>query len=655
MHDRLGTKGLSGHPGVQRFHNYSGARSGSVLAQTVQDFEVLVVNDGSTDGTGEMVQSIADPRVRLLTQQNGGASAARNKGIQSATGEWVAFLDADDVWLPQKLETQLRCMHAKQGCLASQGGAYFVDKNLVPQTLRRCVPVEQPLLTFLRFQNLPNAASSWVVKRDLFEEIGGFDTGLVMHEDWDLSLRLARHANPLCIDVPLTLYRVHPGNRSLDVDSHIQSGLRILDRLFADASLPPDVRAHEREIYARYYTMLCGAMLRVGRRRPAAYWGLRAVRMHPLVLGYILALPLRRFRRRRPCWSARQSDRLSVGAARPTWQALVAFTTSNRGPYVKRCLPQLAHACRSDPRLSILVALDGDDPETRALCEDWEVPLVYSEAREGVGLSKNRVLESFPDYDFYFFVEDDVEVIDGSVFARHVALMQAAGIHHMSLFTDARSYAPVAETSVQGQRIRHYEYGGAQLNAFTRMGLARVGGWHPLFATYRRWGHVEHSYRFPRNKLAPAPFNVAVELIDSCICHVPPAVTNWVEIASLGADGLSEPERELMNQELAYVPLQTLAPYHLDGPPPGQLTKLSSAFGRRRRYPLLSGAARRRAYADYFVWRSETADRRSAMLGLALLATVTDPTSIALRHAVKVRLLALRVNALRIVRGALHI
>lgn len=273
----------------------------SVFAQTFQDFEVLVVNDGSTDDTRQKVQAVADAddRLRILSQQNGGVSAARNNGIATATGEWVAFLDADDIWLPEKLETQLRCMRAKPGCLASQGSAYFVDQSLTPLKLRHCVPVEQPLLTFLRFQNLPNAASSWVVKRELFEEIGGFDTGLVILEDWDLSLRLARHANPVCIDLPLTLYRVHPGNRSLDVDSHIAPGVTILNRLFADATLPPDVRAHEREIYARYYTMLCGGMLRVGRRRSAAYWGLRAVGTHPRVLGYMVATPLRRFRRRR--------------------------------------------------------------------------------------------------------------------------------------------------------------------------------------------------------------------------------------------------------------------------------------------------------------------------------------------------------------------
>ncbi len=319
------------------------------------------------------------------------------------------------------------------------------------------------------------------------------------------------------------------------------------------------------------------------------------------------------------------------------WRALVAFTTSNRGHFVKRCLPQVAYECRSDERLAFLVALDGDDPETRAFCAEWQVPLLYSDIREGVGISKNRVLERFPEFDYYFFLEDDVEVVDGTVFARHVDLMRAAGIHHMSLFTDVKSYTPVAETATSEGLIRHYNYGGAQLNAFTRQGLVQVGGWHPRFAQYRRWGHVEHSYRFPRNNLAPAPFNVGVDLIDSCICHVPPAVTDWTQLASLHSDGLSQPEREVMALELTHVPLQTFGPYHLEGPAPGRLTKLASAFSNGRRYPVLSGADRRRAYGDYFVWRATLASGPRRSLALFALAAVIDPTSVALRHALKVR------------------
>jgi glycosyltransferase involved in cell wall biosynthesis len=269
----------------------------SALTQTMSDLEVIVVDDGSADATGAVVENIADPRVQLMSQTNAGVATARNTGIAQARGEWVAFLDSDDIWLPNKLQRQLELMTAMPGCMASQGSAYFVDDDLRPLKLRRCVPVENPLLSFLRFQNLPNAASSWIVRRELLDQIGGFDPELVILEDWEFSLRLARYANPLCIDEPLTLYRVHPGNRSRDLDIHIAPGLMVLGRLFSDPSLPADVRAREREIYARFYTMLCGGAFRVHRWRACGYWGVRALRTDPRMIGYMSATPLRRVRR----------------------------------------------------------------------------------------------------------------------------------------------------------------------------------------------------------------------------------------------------------------------------------------------------------------------------------------------------------------------
>lgn len=270
----------------------------SALRQTLADIEVIVVDDGSSDATRERVEEIRDPRVRLVCQANAGVAAARNTGIAQAGGAWVAFLDSDDIWLEHKLELQLDLMSRVPGCHASQGSAYFVNDQLRPLKLRRCLPVEDPLLSFLRFQNLPNAASSWIVRRETLERIGGFDTSLEILEDWEFSLRLARYANPLCIPEPLTLYRVHPGNRSRNLDIHITPGFRTLGRLFADPDLPEAVRSHEREIYARFYTMLCGGAFRVHRWGACARWGLRALATDPHMIGYMSALPVRRVTRR---------------------------------------------------------------------------------------------------------------------------------------------------------------------------------------------------------------------------------------------------------------------------------------------------------------------------------------------------------------------
>ena len=330
---------------------------------------------------------------------------------------------------------------------------------------------------------------------------------------------------------------------------------------------------------------------------------------------------------------------MSVTPSGKRWSGLVVFLTSNRGSYVKRCLPQLARACAAEASLDVLVALDGSDLATRALCNEWRVPLLYSEKQEGVGLSKNRVLERFPCYDYYFFLEDDLELLDGRVFARHVALMNAAGIHHMALFGPGEGRERVGEVVVLGERIVHYRYGSAEFNVFTRTGLERVGGWHPLFAEYRRWGHTEHSHRFPRNGLAPGAFNVAVGLADKCIRHRPTSVTARVDLPATDAAQISLPERKLMEQELSFFPVQTLAPYRCENLPPAQLPALAATLRRWNRYPLLRGSDWRQAQADYLVWRFETsrglARRLSAILGAAAIC----PSNISLRHAVKLRAL----------------
>jgi glycosyltransferase involved in cell wall biosynthesis len=270
----------------------------SVLGQTMQDLELLVVDDGSVDATAVIVGKQSDPRVRLISRENGGVAAARNTGIAEARGEWVAFLDADDVWLQDKLERQLRLMAAAPGCRASEGSAYFVDSDLNPLGLHRCIPVDNPLLAFLCFKNLPNAASTWIVQRAALALIGGFDTTLERIEDWEFSIRVARYGSPICIAEPLSLYRVHEGNRSHDVAAHIGAGQTILDRLFADPTLPSEIRARKREIYARFYTMLCGGMLRIGDVPGCLRWGMRAVLTDPCLIGYMALTPLRRVRRR---------------------------------------------------------------------------------------------------------------------------------------------------------------------------------------------------------------------------------------------------------------------------------------------------------------------------------------------------------------------
>jgi hypothetical protein len=321
-------------------------------------------------------------------------------------------------------------------------------------------------------------------------------------------------------------------------------------------------------------------------------------------------------------------------AADDPYQALVCVTTCQRVRYLRRYLPHFARACAEDPRLSLLVSLDGPDQETIEFCESWEIPLVHSEEQEGVGLAKNRALAQFPRFDYYFFIDDDTEVVDGSVFAQHIAASRASGIHHFSLFRAGGLRKPTHQSTAGVWSIAHGLYGGGPFSFFTGEGLRQVGGWHPRFAEFRRWGHTEHSWRFMRAGLAPAPFNVIDGLDSRCIWHFHPSVTSLADVRR-DADQIPAPERELIDARLTHVPVQTLSPYYFNGVPFEAVARIAGTLDRGGRYPLAGRAARREARSDYLLWQYETGDRPARRVAALLGAAGSWPRNPMLRHVAR--------------------
>jgi len=216
---------------------------------------------------------------------------------------------------------------------------------------------------------------------------------------------------------------------------------------------------------------------------------------------------------------------------------------------------------RTNPDYDFVVSLDGSDPETIDYCEQYAIPLLYSEENEGVGLSKNRVIESFPDYDYYFFIEDDAELLNPEVFAIHIALSQRLNIPHFSLFDSDRIREVQSVREAEGYHIIGALYGGAPVNFFTREGLEKVGGFHTDFAKYKRFGHTEHSYRFYRAGLTDYPFQIIQECIKGYFGWHNPVSRVKLNVTS-SANRLFVGEEELIAQKLTYFPLQTLSSYH---------------------------------------------------------------------------------------------
>jgi glycosyltransferase involved in cell wall biosynthesis len=267
----------------------------TALGQICIDLEVIVVDDASDDATAASVEGIADPRVRLVRRARpGGPAAARNAGAAAARGEWVAFLDDDDLWAPDKLSRQLGAAREREAGFV-YGGALAVDDALEPLYLWR-VPDPATVLDALLGLNVIPAGSSTVVARaSLLRAVGGFDERFSHLSDWDLWTRLAAAAPAACVADVVTAYRLHGmgqhGDRApsimreLDLMDAKHAGLRRergieLDRasmasylakrtVHAEARAARAARGRLRSVVSRARTALRGAAGR-GQARPGA-------------------------------------------------------------------------------------------------------------------------------------------------------------------------------------------------------------------------------------------------------------------------------------------------------------------------------------------------------------------------------------------------
>jgi hypothetical protein len=234
----------------------------SALRQQGVSVEVIVIDDGSLLAPSSALMK-PDPRLTWHRKSRGGVGAARNAGIARATGTWVAFLDDDDVWAPGKLMTQLRCA-VETGRQWAYGGYVDVDANL---RLLGGLPPPDPdqLMETLDGHNcMPAGASNVIVRSDALARVGGFDEDLVVHEDWDLWLRLRDQGPPARAGQPLVGLRWHEGN----VSYHVAAMLRYLPLIAERHGIQVD--------YPRHLRWAAWTALSADRRVDAARWYLAA-------------------------------------------------------------------------------------------------------------------------------------------------------------------------------------------------------------------------------------------------------------------------------------------------------------------------------------------------------------------------------------------
>ncbi len=196
----------------------------SALSQTFKDYEVIVVDDGSTDGTVEYLESLHLP-IKIISKKNGGVASARNAGIKEAQGDYIAFLDSDDSWLPDKLKAQVEYLYANPDTPLVYTDEYIeVNGETLQNTRFQRADVGDDIKNnFLLagfVQRTPIHTSAVMVSKKVLDEVGYFNETLKIHEDSELWNRISKKYKFGYIDMPLAIFRYKDGVEHLMKDFH---------------------------------------------------------------------------------------------------------------------------------------------------------------------------------------------------------------------------------------------------------------------------------------------------------------------------------------------------------------------------------------------------------------------------------------------------
>jgi glycosyltransferase involved in cell wall biosynthesis len=248
----------------------------SVLNQTFQDFEVIVVDDASMDRTGEVVQSFTDPRIRYIRHEtNKGQGVTRNDGINRASGEDVALLDDDDEWLPEKLEKQVRLLDSSPSKVGLIYTGFYRVEGSSKRIINEAIPHKRgQAFEELCLKNWMGTCSTVLIRRVCFEKIGLFDEELASGADYDMWLRISKEFEIDYIREPLVYYTVHGDSISTNHESMVR-GLEGLLRKHA-----PYFELDSKN-YSRRYSSLGINYCFSGNTKKGREALLRAIKLYP--------------------------------------------------------------------------------------------------------------------------------------------------------------------------------------------------------------------------------------------------------------------------------------------------------------------------------------------------------------------------------------
>ena len=223
----------------------------SVLNQTHTDWELILIDDGSQDATVEIVSKISDPRIRVLSYPNAGVSTGRNRGLEQARGEFVAFLDHDDLWSPNKLESQLQALRQHPDAALAYSWTDHCDRDGKTIAAGRHLSWTGDVYSKLLVDNFLDTASNPLIRKAALDEVGGFDPSIDSSGEWDLGLRLAIRYPFVAVPESQIQHTISSTAMSAKIEPHKQECLEVVRRAFAQApaSLQHLKKASQANVY----------------------------------------------------------------------------------------------------------------------------------------------------------------------------------------------------------------------------------------------------------------------------------------------------------------------------------------------------------------------------------------------------------------------